>query len=188
MSQFTSEKVLAIGLRDEMISSNVHVAAPPYKSDVVTKTIRPQLSTASDSSGDASIKPIHCTRQKPVCPGPTWKRTLDVAGSLFALATLWPLLLGVAAFIRCVSRGPVLFRQRRYGRSGQPFNIWKFRTMEASHAPARHLEYHADLMNNGRPLKKIDYEFEIIPGGHWLRRYGVDELPQLFNVLRGEMS
>jgi len=60
--------------------------------------------------------------------------------------------------------------------------------MEASHAPARHLEYHADLMNNGRPLKKIDYEFEIIPGGHWLRRYGVDELPQLFNVLRGEMS
>jgi lipopolysaccharide/colanic/teichoic acid biosynthesis glycosyltransferase len=113
---------------------------------------------------------------------------MDIAGSLLGLAILWPLFVLVALLIKCVSRGPVFFRQRRYGLCGRPFTVWKFRTMETTHAPVRHLTYVADLMHNGQPLRKLDDELEIIPGGRILRRIGIDELPQLINVLKGEMS
>ena len=113
---------------------------------------------------------------------------MDITGSLLGLAVLWPLFLLVALLIKCVSRGPVFFRQRRYGVGGRPFNVWKFRTMEISQTPVRHLSYVADLIQNGQPMKKLDDELEIIHGGRILRQLGIDELPQLINVLKGEMS
>jgi len=128
------------------------------------------------------------SRRTPVCPCPTWKRMMDIFGSIVGLTLLWPLFAIVGVYIKCVSRGPVFFRQRRYGTSEQPFDLWKFRTMEVTQTPMRHLTYVADLMHNDQPLKKIDDELAIIPGARILRKLGIDELPQLINVLNGEMS
>jgi lipopolysaccharide/colanic/teichoic acid biosynthesis glycosyltransferase len=114
---------------------------------------------------------------------------MDILGALTGLFVLSPLLLAVAGYIKCVSRGPVFFRQRRYGLAGRPFTMWKFRTIETSKSQEdQQLSHVADLMQNGRPLEKRDLTSSIIPGGGVLRRFGIDELPQLINVLRGEMS
>jgi lipopolysaccharide/colanic/teichoic acid biosynthesis glycosyltransferase len=114
---------------------------------------------------------------------------MDIGGAVVGLLVLSPLLLLVAAFIKCVSRGPVLFRQRRYGLGGRPFTMWKFRTIETNQSHEDQQRCHvADLMENDLPLEKRDLSSCIIVGGGLLRRFGIDELPQLFNVLRGEMS
>ena len=94
----------------------------------------------------------------------------------------------MALFIKCVSRGPVLYRQRRYGLGGRPFEVWKFRTIEVNHELDHHRSHVADLMASDRPLEKRDHDLDIIPGGALLRNFGIDELPQLINVLQGEMS
>jgi lipopolysaccharide/colanic/teichoic acid biosynthesis glycosyltransferase len=122
-------------------------------------------------------------------PCPWWKRAMDIVGAAAGMVALAPLMLFVAVYIKCVSRGPVFFRQRRYGLAGRPFKMWKFRTIETSQSHEDRQQSHvAELMQNDRPLQKRDLSSCIIPGGGVLRRFGIDELPQLINVLRGEMS
>jgi lipopolysaccharide/colanic/teichoic acid biosynthesis glycosyltransferase len=104
------------------------------------------------------------------------------------LLVLLPWLVCAAVFIKCVSRGPVLFRQKRYGLGGRPFHVWKFRTIEVSPDCSTHHTHVTELMNNNGTLHKRDHELAVIPGGQWMRKLGIDELPQLFNVLKGEMS
>jgi lipopolysaccharide/colanic/teichoic acid biosynthesis glycosyltransferase len=113
---------------------------------------------------------------------------MDVCGAVLGLVLFLPVFLGIAAWIKSVSRGPVFFRQRRFGAGGRPFILWKFRTMEINDAAARHRSHVSDLMGNNLPLTKRDYELAIIPGCRIIRKLGFDELPQLINVLRGEMS
>jgi lipopolysaccharide/colanic/teichoic acid biosynthesis glycosyltransferase len=113
---------------------------------------------------------------------------MDLTGALAALVLLWPVFACVAAFIKCVSSGPVFFRQRRFGAGGRPFVLWKFRTVEINESSERHRSHVSELMGSNRPLKKRDYELALIPGGRLLRKFGLDELPQLINVLKGEMS
>ncbi len=103
------------------------------------------------------------------------KRLFDCVGAAFALLLLWPLLLGLALWIVLDSPGPALFRQERVGRFGRPFRIHKFRTMRPD----------ADRL--GPPLTVGD-DVRITRAGRWLRRYRFDELPQLLDVLRGDMS
>ncbi len=113
------------------------------------------------------------------------KRALDLVGSLTTLVLLSPILAAVAIAIKLDSRGPVLFRQLRIGRDGEPFQMLKFRTMvEGAH------ERRAELLhlNQADGLFKIDNDPRITRVGSWLRRLSLDELPQLFNVVRGEMS
>ena len=113
------------------------------------------------------------------------KRTLDVVGSLGALILLAPLLLAIALGLRLTSRGPVLFRQRRVGRNGELFNLLKFRTMyEGSDDLKGELLGH----NEADGLFKIANDPRITPFGRALRALSLDELPQLWNVVRGEMS
>jgi lipopolysaccharide/colanic/teichoic acid biosynthesis glycosyltransferase len=119
---------------------------------------------------------------------PWWKRTVDLTAAAVGLVLLAPLLATVALWIKLVSPGPVFFRQQRIGVGGRPFTMWKFRTIEVSDAAERHSQHVARLMYSGEPAKKLDHELPIIPFGRVLRRFGIDELPQLFNVLRGEMS
>ena len=102
------------------------------------------------------------------------KRSLDLGGSLVLLAALGPLLAAAALAVRLTSPGPVLFRQRRLGRGARPFMIFKFRTMVAG-------------AEGGSPLLHRD-DPRITPLGRWFRTCRLDELPQLLNVLRGEMS
>jgi lipopolysaccharide/colanic/teichoic acid biosynthesis glycosyltransferase len=113
------------------------------------------------------------------------KRLLDVCGSLTALLVLAPLLAGIALAVKLSSRGPVLFRQRRVGLGGRTFDLLKFRTMYDG-ADERKSELR-DL-NEADGLFKIAEDPRITPLGRLLRRCSLDEAPQLWNVLRGEMS
>jgi len=113
------------------------------------------------------------------------KRALDVGGSLAALVVLAPLLVAVAIAVRLSSRGPVLFRQARVGKGGRSFNLLKFRTMYDGADEHKHELLH---LNEADGLFKIERDPRITPLGRVLRRCSVDELPQLINVLRGEMS
>ena len=103
------------------------------------------------------------------------KRLFDITLSLLALVLLCPLLLAVALWVRLDSPGPVLFRQQRVGRGGRLFGILKFRTMQVN-AEAAGLQI------------TVGQDPRITSAGRWLRRSKLDELPQLLNVLRGEMS
>lgn len=113
---------------------------------------------------------------------------MDVAGALVGLLVLSPVLLAAAVLIRLGSPGPILFKQQRIGIKGRPFTLWKFRTMKTSVDPRRHLAYVADMLGSETPARKLDSSRELVPLGRWLRLLCIDELPQLVNVLRGEMS
>jgi exopolysaccharide biosynthesis polyprenyl glycosylphosphotransferase len=114
------------------------------------------------------------------------KELVDRLGSVVLLALFGPLLLAVALLVRVTSRGPVLFRQVRVGRDGREFRIVKFRSMyvdaEARLAEVRHLNEQDGL------LFKIRDDPRVTPVGRWLRRFSLDELPQLLNVVAGQMS
>ncbi len=113
------------------------------------------------------------------------KRLVDVAMAGTLLILLAPLMALIAVAIKCSSRGPVLFRQIRVGKGGRRFEIFKFRTMVEG---ADELKPLLSDLNQAAPLFKIANDPRTTPVGRLLRRYSLDELPQLFNVLRGEMS
>ena len=121
--------------------------------------------------------------------GRTLKRGLDIAGSLALLVVLSPLLVLTALAIRLDSPGGVLFRQRRVGLDGSPFTVLKFRSMgdEAHAARAALLEDHGHLTGDDRMFKMAD-DPRVTRVGRFIRRTSIDELPQLVNVLRGDMS
>jgi len=128
---------------------------------------------------------------------PAIKRMTDICGSVFLIAVLSPLLLVVSAFIRLTSRGPALFRQTRTGLGGRPFILYKFRTMKIGNDAALHQDYvkqfiagkaDKNLDENGEPVYKLTNDPRVTRIGKFLRRTSMDELPQLWNVLRGDMS
>jgi lipopolysaccharide/colanic/teichoic acid biosynthesis glycosyltransferase len=113
------------------------------------------------------------------------KRSFDLVGALVLLVLLSPTMLLFALAVRCTSAGPILFRQTRVGRDGRHFRVFKFRSMVAD-AEARKAELRAHNQADG--LFKIADDPRITRVGRLLRRTPLDELPQLFNVVRGEMS
>ncbi len=114
------------------------------------------------------------------------KRTFDLVLSIVGLLLLTPLLLAIAAAVKLSSRGPVLYRSVRPGMAGQPFYCFKFRTMR-EHADRIQLELEP-LNEQSGALFKIRDDPRLTPIGQFLRRFSLDELPQLVNVVRGEMS
>ncbi|MDT0490436.1 sugar transferase [Streptomyces griseus] len=114
------------------------------------------------------------------------KAVLDRVGALVGLLVLAPLLLAVALSVRLSSRGPVFHRQVRQGQHNRPFTMWKFRTMVAD-AEARKAQLAEENEVDG-PLFKMRRDPRVTPVGRTLRRTSIDELPQLFNVLLGQMS
>jgi lipopolysaccharide/colanic/teichoic acid biosynthesis glycosyltransferase len=114
------------------------------------------------------------------------KRVLDVLAASVLLVLLAPLMAVAAVLVKLTSRGPVLFKQTRGGLHGAPFTMYKFRTMrlgaEAARASLEHLN------EKDGPVFKIVNDPRLTSIGRWLRKSSIDELPQLFNVLRGEMS
>lgn len=103
------------------------------------------------------------------------KRTFDFSFALLGLLLLWPVLIFVWFAIKSDDGGPIFFRQIRIGFQGRPFHILKFRTMRVSDEPSQ-------------PSITASGDTRITVAGHWLRRTKIDELPQLWNVLKGEMS
>jgi len=126
-------------------------------------------------------------RSKPTSPWSLFlKNITDRVGALFGLVVLFPFLLLVAAAIKATSPGPALFKQRRAGLHGAPFEMWKFRTMRAN-AEQQKAELQAFNEMQG-PVFKMQDDPRITPLGRFLRRTSIDEFPQLVNVLRGQMS
>lgn len=121
---------------------------------------------------------------------PTWKRAMDIAGSVALLVLLWPFFLVVAAYIKAVSPGPAFFVQQRVGYGSRLFSFIKFRTMRRDNSVEAHKAHIVAAIRSNARLEKLDDKGDprIIPGGKVLRRLCIDELPQLVNVLRGEMS
>jgi lipopolysaccharide/colanic/teichoic acid biosynthesis glycosyltransferase len=121
---------------------------------------------------------------------PIWKRALDL--SLLALLAPGLLLIGgaVALVIKLGSSGPIFFCQKRVGCKGQVFTLFKFRTMRTNAETDSHRQHTQHLIKSKTPMVKLDARKDprLIPGGALLRALGLDELPQLLNVLRGEMS
>lgn len=121
---------------------------------------------------------------------PAWKRALD----MLIILMISPGLLLIGAFVAIVvklgSRGPLFFRQERVGYKRRVFTLYKFRTMRADAETESHREHLAQLIKSQKAMKKLDEKSDsrLIPGGSWLRAMGLDELPQVINVLRGEMS
>jgi len=123
-----------------------------------------------------------------ISPLPLWKRCVDIVVAVLALTIFSPFWFGIALLIKLGSRGPILFRQDRYGIEGKTFSIYKFRTMQADANAAQHVEYLKDLREQDGKLEKIDQQFRLVPFGKWLRALSIDEVPQLINVIKGEMS
>lgn len=123
------------------------------------------------------------------------KRTVDIVLSLALLMIAGPCVLLLGCLVRLTSAGPALFRQERLGRDRQPFTMLKLRTMQAGNDDRIHRDYVESLLTAGRTataagngLFKLDGDPRVTRLGAWLRRTSLDELPQLVNVLRGEMS
>ena len=113
------------------------------------------------------------------------KRSFDIGISAVALVIVAPFLAAIALLIKLDSNGPAFFRQRRIGRHGASFEMVKFRTMVADAEQRKHTLHH---LNQRDGLFKIAEDPRVTRMGRWLRRTAVDELPQLLNVLRGQMS
>lgn len=117
---------------------------------------------------------------------PPAKRALDVVVSVVALIVLSPIFLLIALLIMLDSPGPAIFAQTRIGRDGRPFLLYKFRTM-LDHAE-RHLTEMPEYLSRAEPIFKLKDDPRITRAGRALRRLSLDELPQLLNVLKGDMS
>jgi exopolysaccharide biosynthesis polyprenyl glycosylphosphotransferase len=126
------------------------------------------------------------------------KRSLDIVGSVVGIVVLSPWMLLIAAAIKTTSPGSVIFKQTRLGKRGVPFVFYKFRSMSANADDRIHREYVASLIsgnheginqgNTAKPLYKLKSDPRVTPVGRFIRKTSIDELPQLFNVLKGDMS
>jgi lipopolysaccharide/colanic/teichoic acid biosynthesis glycosyltransferase len=114
------------------------------------------------------------------------RRGVDVTGAALGLVLTLPLWAAIAAAVKLTSRGPVFFAQERAGLNGRPFRLFKFRTMVAD--AEERLKDLVRIEDLAEPVFKLKDDPRVTGVGRWLRRFGLDELPQLINVLRGEMS
>jgi lipopolysaccharide/colanic/teichoic acid biosynthesis glycosyltransferase len=121
---------------------------------------------------------------------PAWKAGLDITCILLLLPLWLPLMILLMLVTRIASPGPIFYRQKRVGLCGRHFFIWKFRTMRLSAETQTHERYFENLMRVDCPMTKLDAygDPRLAPLGRVLRASGLDELPQIFNVLRREMS
>ena len=114
------------------------------------------------------------------------KQGMDFTGTVLGLILISPVMIGVAIAIKLTSQGPVFFKQMRSGLNGAPFTIYKYRTRVTN---AEQLKHELAAMNEMTgPVFKVTSDPRVTPIGKWLRKFSLDELPQLFNILRGEMS
>lgn len=151
-----------------------------YCGDVFETSVAKHIFSEDDDYRRVVLKMVHDDYRKHI------KRGLDIVGAAFGLILLSPLFLIVAILIKTTSKGPVFFRQERYGLNKRTFFIYKFRSMvqdaEAAQATLEHMN------QNSGPVFKIFKDPRVTKIGAFLRKTSIDELPQLFNVLKGEMS
>lgn len=140
---------------------------------------------AATTSGDERLPAIRLDLGHPL---PRWKRAVDLGLGGLAIVLASPLWLATAALVRRSSPGPILYRQVRIGTGGLPFQIYKFRTMYVDNDDAAHRAQNKLELRGEAGASKDSDDPRITPIGGWLRRLSLDELPQLINVMRSEMS
>lgn len=146
----------------------------------------PQHSRTSPDSGETLPSPPSSIFRLLAPPIPPWKRVLDVLGASAMLVLLSPIFLLAAIAVRLSSPGPIIFRQQRVGLGGRVFWFYKFRSM---YVDAEQRKKDLEHLNEAQgPVFKITRDPRITPVGRFLRVTSIDELPQLWNVLRGDMS
>jgi exopolysaccharide production protein ExoY len=140
------------------------------------------LPSATSAQQSASFAELPC--------GGHVKRAFDIGLSALAIILLSPLLIGLALAIRFSDGGPALFGQTRIGCQGKEFRIWKFRSMvpNAGALLRDHLERNPEAEVEWQTTRKLKFDPRITPLGRILRKYSIDELPQIFNILTGDMS
>jgi exopolysaccharide biosynthesis polyprenyl glycosylphosphotransferase len=192
---------------EEIGASRMIIASPPESLEARSELIRELIDRGVQVdivSGDPDLcssnaAALHYLEGLPVLTVPfvqvpgAWKalkRSWDLVAAMAGLVLLFPLLAVCAVGIRLGSRGPMFFRQRRIGRRGEPFELLKLRTMvdgaDQMKPQVAALNMHTD--GNGRSMFKVPCDPRVTRFGTFLRRWSLDELPQLWNVLRGEMS
>ena len=120
---------------------------------------------------------------------PIWKCAMDFVLVMVTTPITIPISLLICLYIKLVSHGPILFKQERIGLGCKPFMCYKFRSMQVNTTDSIHQSHLTNVIVNEKPMKKIDkVDSRLIPGAKLLRASGLDELPQLINVLKGEMS
>jgi lipopolysaccharide/colanic/teichoic acid biosynthesis glycosyltransferase len=139
-----------------------------------------------DDSLETAPAAIHAAEEVLVEPLPFWKRALDVVGASLGMLAAAPFMIAAAIAIKFDSAGPVLFTQVRAGLGGRPFKIYKFRTMTVGAEEQKHA-LRANSEQDG-PAFKMKHDPRITRVGKYLRRTCIDELPQFWNVLKGDMS
>ena len=189
VSSSTALRRLAWDLEDH---AHVQIIVAPNVTDVSSERVRIRPV--------AGLPLMHLGRSRSQLATNDAKRAFDVVGSLVILAVLWPLLLALMLWIKLYDGGPALFRQTRIGMRRRPFEMLKFRTMAHDAPDAPHRDLVLALVRGcaveeperdaeaPRQIYKLADDARITRAGRWLRKTSLDELPQLFNVLRGEMS
>lgn len=180
---------------------NVRARSGSLKFSTVVATYPDQVfeSLTEGSHGHVDNAPLFIDHEQTQSRVGAWfKRALDIFGSAGLLLVLSPVMIATAIAVRATSPGPALFKQERLGRFGKSFRIFKFRSMSNKNDDKAHREYVAKLIagqtadiNNGdaeNPVYKMTSDPRITRVGHFIRKTSIDELPQLFNVLLGDMS
>jgi len=170
----------AIGMPIERPSRPLAELREPADALLTTRS-RSALPSITDRAIDAHLRNVAAHRLTS-----TAQRVVDVAVSAVALFLLFPLLAIVSLLIKLDSRGPILFYQERIGHNGNPFRMFKFRSMVTG-AELQQADLWSENEREG-PVFKIKNDPRVTRTGRWLRHYSIDEIPQLVNVLRGDMS
>jgi exopolysaccharide production protein ExoY len=139
---------------------------------------------------ETALPSTPCSREELAAALPKWKRFIDLAMVTLLFPVWLPIMTLVALWVAVTSPGPIFYRQPRIGFKGRRFMLIKFRTMKVNAETHIHEAYLEHLIISDRPMIKLDATGDprLIPGGKFLRATGLDELPQIFNVLKGEMS
>jgi len=187
----TAKRIVAKKTRDRLAAVLSHEMVNRI---IISFRIYPELDGGSGTF-DMMFYPDFTAVDSRKIAGEILKRSLDVIGGVAGLLLFSPFFAILPILITLTSKGPVLFRQVRVGRDGRKFQFLKFRSMYLDNDDVIHRDYVRQLIKgkipgsqNSRPVYKIQADPRVTPLGRFLRRYSLDELPQLINVLKGDMS
>lgn len=192
----TVTKPVVEGLRSK-VSKAITTVLTPERSERIDVSVHifPRHGDVADGAGDLSSYPELPFQHQVRTVSHLVKRLIDVVGSVVLLFLLSPFLLLIALIIKLTSKGPVIFKQVRVGQHGKLFKFWKFRSMNSGNDATIHKEYVTHFISNGQPANhgqaevyKITNDPRVTAVGRFLRKTSLDELPQLWNVLCGNMS
>ena len=185
-AEFVDELIIAVSSQRRLVKRVIFEARENNLDVKIIPNLYGQFGSGVSLGRMGSI-PILSIYSDPVpILGRLVKRVLDIVGAMVGLVALFPLLVAVAVVIKGTSAGPVLYRCRRVGKKGKIFICHKFRTMVSNADSLKDSLRH--LNERDGVIFKISNDPRITPIGKWLRKYSFDELPQLWNVLRGDMS